>query len=108
MKIEWQAVIPAVLAIWYFVKRWIGEIDKIIEPLAKEAEKLALDKIIDKADRKALVMKAISILEKDGKIKLNFISRMIISFLVDKIAARLPDFKITQEANNVISEVAKK
>lgn len=101
---KWEATIPVVLAAWYFIKKWIDEISKVVEPLCTEVEKMALDGVIDKVERKALVMKAVSLLEASGKIKLNFISRLVISKVVDKIAGKLPDFKITKEARELLAK----
>lgn len=97
-----QAIISGVLVAWYYIKRWTGEISKVIEPLITEVEKLAQDGTIDKADRKKLVFSAIANLENQGKIKLNFITRFIISKMVDKIAGKLPDFIISKEARELL------
>ena len=104
MDFKWASIIGGFWAGWFFVKRWMDEISKIVEPLIKEVEKMALDGVIDKKERRVLVMKAISLLEQQGKIKLNFLSRMIISIIVDKIAKRLPDFKISTEAKAILAE----
>lgn len=106
MKLELS--ITGILAAWYLIKRWTDEISKIVEPLITEAEKLAQDGTIDKADRKKLVMLAITNLEKDGKIKLNLITRFIISKVIDKIAAKLPDFTISANAQELLKNSNKK
>lgn len=106
--VKWQVIISSILTAWYFVKRWINEISKVLEPLIEEAEKLAQDGLIDKNDRKKLVMLAIITLEKQGKVKLNFISRWIISIVINKIAGKLPDFTISKEARELIIEAVKK
>ena len=97
-----QLTIGGILTVWYFIKRWTNEISKVIEPLIGEAEKLAQDGLIDKNDRKKLVMLAIATLEKQGKIKLNIITRWVISIIINKIASKLPDFKISQEAHELL------
>ncbi len=104
MKINIPAVCSFLVAVYYFLKKWIGELSKIVEPLIVEVEKMAQDGRIDKADRKALVMKAIALLEKQGTIKLNFLSRLIVSKVVDKIAGKLPDYNINISAQEVLSQ----
>jgi hypothetical protein len=99
-----QAIISSILVAWYYIKKWTDKISKVIEPLIIEAEKLAQDGMIDKADRKKLVLSAIDNLEKQGKIKLNFITRFIVSKIVDKIAGKLPDFKISQETRELLTK----
>ncbi|RJO64150.1 MAG: hypothetical protein C4540_04530 [Candidatus Omnitrophota bacterium] len=96
-----------IIAAWYFLKRVMHEISKIAEPICEDIEKMALDGVIDKAERKALAMKAIALAEQQGKIKLNFLSRRIVSFMVDRIASKLPDFKISQESKGLIAEARK-
>lgn len=104
MKIEWTAVIGGLMAGWFFVKKWTDELSKVLQPLCEEAEKLAIDGIIDKADRKILVKKSIKTLEINGKIKLNFFSKLIVSFLIDKVAEKLPDFKVSQETKELLKD----
>lgn len=96
--------VSAAIAVWFFIAKWFGAASKIVEPLIKEAEKMAIDGKIDKAERKALVMKAVALLEQDGKIKLNFITRFILSRVVDAVAKRLPDFTISQQANDLLTK----
>jgi len=105
---KWSTIIPALLAAWYFIKRWIDKISKVVEPLVGEAEKLAQDGKIDKDDRKKLVMLAIANAEKDGKIKLNFLQRLVISKIVDMIAQKLPDIQVSKDANELINKVVEK
>ncbi len=95
-------ILASIYAVWLKAKAIYNEAAKIVEPLVKEAEELAKDGLIDKADRKALVMSVIGRLETSGKIKLNFISRLIISKVVDKIADKLPDFTISKEAKGLL------
>ena len=97
MKVEIS--LGTVVTVWYFIKKWYEAISKIIDPLIQEVEKQAHDGLIDRKDRKAIVMRAISVLEKEGRIKLNFLSRLIISKIVDIIAKKLPDFTISQNAD---------
>ena len=107
MNIQGATIIATTTAVWLFIKKWIGRLSKIAEPLVKEAEERARDGLIDKTDRKVLVMKAISLLEAQGALKLTFFSRLAISWVVDRVAAKLPDFKISVGAKDVLS-MAKK
>ena len=104
MKLEWSAVIGGLIAGWFFVKRWTDELSKILQPLCEEAEKLALDGVIDRKDRKILVQKGLKALEANGKIKLNLFSRIIVSFLINKVAEKLPDFKVSQEVKELLKD----
>lgn len=103
MIIDFKTVIPTLVTLWILIKKWIDDYSKVIDPLIAEAEKLAQDGVIDKNDRKKLVWCAIQNLEKQGKVKLNFITRIIAMKLVDYFAQKLPDYKISQEAKNLIS-----
>lgn len=83
--------------IYYKIKKIIEELEKILDPIVKDIEERAKDGLIDKADRKSIALKAVSDLEKSGKIKLNFFKRLIISKVIDSIASKLPDFTISKE-----------
>jgi hypothetical protein len=108
MIIDFKTVIPSVVALWYLVKRWVNEFSKIADPLIAEAERLAQDGMIDKEDRKRLVWCALLSLEKQGKIKLNFITKLIAIWLIDRLAARLPDFTISKNAQELLNCTDKK
>ena len=94
---EKQISLAGAIAVWYVIKKYWDNLCRIAEPVVKKYEQQALDGVIDKADRKALAMEAIACLEKDGKLKLNFITRRILSIVVDKVAGKLPNFVISQE-----------
>lgn len=104
MNINWTAVWLAIITVWLFIKRWTNNLSKILQPIIETVEEMARDGVIDKNERKILVMKAIGLLEQQGTIKLNFITRRIISVIVDHIAGKLPDFKISAEVKKLISE----
>ena len=108
MIIDFKTVIPSAIAFWYLLKKWVNEFAKIVDPLIVEAENLAKDGKIDKADRKRLVWCALLNLEKQGKIKMNFITRFIAARLIDKFAAQLPDFTISVNAQEILKEADKK
>lgn len=89
------AILGTISAALVVIVRWADKLSRIVEPVVKEAEKLALDGKIDKADRKKIALKLLSELEAQGTIKLNFLSRMIIKIIIDIIAKKLPDFDTT-------------
>ena len=84
----------SLVALWAAVKLKYKEWQPVIQPMIEEAENDAKDGVIDAADRKHIVMIGIAAAEKDGKIKLNWITRLIISKAVDYFAKKLPDFII--------------
>jgi len=89
--------IVGILGAWYVIKKKWEYLCRIAEPVVKKYEQQALDGVIDKADRKELAMEFIKSLEADGKLKLNFITRRILSLVVDKVADKLPNFVVSQE-----------
>ena len=105
MEINTQTALATGIILWASIKKWIDTLSKIIEPIIVEIEKMSKDGKIDRKERKALAMKAISLLEAQGKIKLNIFSKMILSKVVDIVAKRLPDFTISKEASEAINGV---
>jgi len=103
-QINWNEIFAALLVLWLFIKKWVNNISKIVGPLIEEVELMAQDSQIDKADRKAIVMKAIALLEAQKSLKLNFISRFIVSKVVDRIAGKLPDYNISQDAQALLKK----
>jgi hypothetical protein len=102
--INWKEIAAALLVIWLFIKKWYAAIAKIVEPLCEEAEILAQDHTIDREDRKKLVMKAIVLLEKQGSIKLNFLNRLIIGHVVNRVASSLPDIDVSENAVTILEK----
>lgn len=96
--------IGTILSAIALVKRWYNALSKLVAPLVIEVEKRAQDGLIDRNDRKVIVIQAIGILEAQKQIKLNFISRYIVSKIADYIAQKLPDFKISQNAESTIDK----
>lgn len=90
--------------VWLFIKRWTDKLSKVITPLVTEIEKMAIDGVIDKAERKTLAVKAIALLEQQGTIKLNIITRFVAHRIVNRIASRLPDFKISLQAQELLEK----
>lgn len=105
MNINLDTIVVGGLTAWLFIRRWYVRIEKIAGPLIEEAEQLAKDGVIDKADRKALVMNAIGLLEAQKSIKLNFVSRFLVSKVVDGVASRLPDYNLSDKAKELLTQV---
>ena len=105
MKVDIGSIITIIagLVTWFKSKQKTWDyLVKILTPLITEAEQMTKDGIIDKSERKELVMMAVKQLEKDGKIKLNFITRWMVKIVVNKIAEKLPDIKISIEAKKIL------
>lgn len=102
MTIPVSAIIGSIMAFWLSAKKVYDSLAKILTPLIAEVEQMAKDGLIDRADRKDIVMEAIKILEAQGKIKLNPLTRFLLSMAIDKIAKKLPDIKVSGVANEVI------
>ena len=102
MTIPISAIIGGIMAFWFSAKKVYDELAKILTPLIVEVEQLAKDGLIDRADRKNIVMEAIKILEAQGRIKLNPITRFLLSIAIDKIAKKLPDIKVSGVASEII------
>ena len=114
MVIQWSAIIATIGVIIVRSKAiigWIGAkwtiLRPIIKPVIEKAEELAQDGTIDKADRKTLVMTTLDTLQKQGTIQLNFLEKWIIEIVVDYMARRLPDFKVSAQVEEVMAGVTK-
>lgn len=107
MEIDLTKIIPVVVVAWFTARRWIDALSKILSPIVQEIERLALDGLIDKADRKIIALKAVEIMQRDGYIHLNFITRFIVGRIIDRVAGRLPDFKVTKNIKGVVDEAKK-
>lgn len=104
MHIDWKNLLPALILAWIFIKQWTDKISKILQPIVEQIEVMAQDGVIGKDDRKKLAMNTLVVLQKQGYVKLNFLSRIAISFIIDRIAGKLPDFKISADAKQLIDE----
>ena len=94
---KWDSIAAFAVSIgtfWAAAKVWIAKVKPYIVPLVNGAEeeykKAILDGVVTNDERKEIVMAGIAELEKDGKIKLNFITRWLIGKVVDTIAKKLP------------------
>ena len=115
MKLEIMAIITALGVIWAKGKAilgWIGQkwtqIAPIAIPLIIEAEKLAADGKIDRADRKQIVMDGLKLAQDKGMFKLNYIESLLLPFVVDQIAQALPDIKVSQNAQMIVATIVGK
>ena len=104
MHIEYAAYIGTICLIWARAVKWYNIIAKILTPIIKAAEQMSKDGKVEKNERKKLVMMAIDSLQVEGKIKLNLITRVIVSKVVDRIAEKLPDFTISQTAVDIVEK----
>jgi len=95
--VKWAGIITALLAAYYNVRFWLNKISRIMGPIIKDVEERAKDHIIDKADRKQIALNEVARLEADGTLKLDFVSRFIVSKIINKIAEGLPDFRFNDE-----------
>lgn len=110
MRIDVQqiiSVISMIFAYFYSKKTIWEEVVKIVTPLITLSEEMALDGIIDKSERKQLVLEAVKILESEGKIKINWIMRLVINWAIESIVKRLPDFKVVQASDAVMRQAKK-
>ncbi|MDD5387610.1 MAG: hypothetical protein PHQ22_10495 [Sulfuricurvum sp.] len=111
-QLTWSAAVATILIIWNRGKAiagWIGakvmKLKPVIQPLIEAVEKAAQDGQITKEERKDIAMLAIDSMEKQGIIKLNFLTRWIVGYVIDKLAAKLPKFEVSKEAATVVKDV---
>lgn len=91
----------AVAAVVRRMIAFVVEITPHLKPVIEDAEKRARDRLIDLADRKAIAMNGVRALEKSGKLRLNPITRFVVSKVVDDVARLLPDFKFNDERKGI-------
>ena len=89
-------MLASAVAIWGAVKltltkvnKYIAKISKLIQPIVEEIDKAGLDGMYSNAEKKAIAIMAVDILEKEGKIKLNFITRRVVRYIINKVASNL-------------------
>ncbi len=100
--------LAGVMAAGWKIKATWDKIAKAAGPIIAEIEARAKDGVLTKADRKAIAMVGIRELEETGKIKLNIITRWLVSIVVDYIAGKLPDFQISQDVTGIVDRAQKK
>jgi len=86
------------------VDKW-AKISPVVTPLIQEAEKMAQDGVIDKADRKRIVTLALFLVEGKGYIRLNWFTRRIAGIIIDRIADKLPSYKVSQQSKEIMAAV---
>lgn len=96
------SIVSTIFAYFYSKRAIWEEVLKIVTPLIAASEEMALDGVIDKSERKKLVLEALRILEENGKIKLNWITRLIINRAIESVVKRMPDFKVAMAKNEVM------
>ena len=86
------------------------KLKKTLPEIIAEVEKLAADGVIDAKDRKKIVLKAINVIVAEFGIDLGWIARIAISFMVDRIAKKLPckDIVVEDALKEVIAKEPKK
>lgn len=112
------AIGGAIVAVGAFIARlkailaWLGQkwtsIAPVALPLILEAEKMAADGTIDRADRKKLVMESLAAAQAKGLFKLNWIEKILLPLAVDRISESLPDITMNKQAQDIIKEVISK
>ena len=91
----------------YIGHKWT-QIEPIALPLIEEVEQMAAKGVINKADRKTLVMAGLKLAQEKGLFKLNLIEKMLLPMAVDRIAESLPDIQVSQQAEELINIVLNK
>jgi len=102
---NWKEIVGAIAAGWLVFKTWWSRISPIISPIVKEIEEDALTGVINKADRKKIAMDTVNALQTAGVIKLNWIEKLLVSWVIDYIAQRLPDWEVSSTIQNVLAQV---
>jgi len=89
--------------ITWCVDKWV-RISPVISPIIAQIENAALDGKITRDERKQIALRCVWILEERKAIRLNWFTRKVVNTLIDRIAGKLPDYKASQEARQLISE----
>lgn len=101
MFLKLTALVTAIVGFLVKVKMVYAKLSPLLEPIIKEVEQRAKDGLIDKEDRKQIAMAFIAEAQKQGKIKkFGFFESIVVSKVVDWVAEKLPDFKLTAAALN--------
>ena len=95
--------------IWFRLKIWpkVEEIWQILEPVIPKIEQAAKGGKITKDERKTIAWACVNSYVADKKITLNLIEKIIIGVVINKLAAKLPDFNIPDVnvlANNLVTD----
>ena len=109
MHINWEGIVTGILAVIAFIQRWLPVFADKVMPIILEVERRAKDSggVLKPEDKKAIAMKAIAVAESSGRIKLNWIERLIVSKVIDIEARRLPDITVSKEMVGLIDDAVK-
>jgi hypothetical protein len=95
---EMAAAFATLMAAVAWLKSFYAKYEPMLRPHIEQAEidymNTCADGKISKDERKSIVMNQVALMEKEGDIKLNFITRRLISKLVDWIAEHMDDIKV--------------
>ena len=97
-KMETVSLVGVIAFVWR-VKTWWDTLVPIIRPLVIDAENRAKDGVIDKEDRKQLVLTLLRSCEAQGAVKLNPLTRWLAGIVIDRIAKKLPDFSLNEKVS---------
>lgn len=88
----------------------VSKLRKTLPVIIAEVEELAQDGVIDAKDRKRIAVKAINVVAAEFDVAIGWIPRIIISFMINKIAKKLPSKDIVVEdiLEEVVAEEPKK
>ena len=74
----------------------VQKVMKCLPQIVAEAEKAMADGVISSTERKAIAMEAVNIVAQEFGLKVNGITKWVISVMIDSIAKKLPskDIKV--------------
>ncbi len=109
MKLQLSALIATATIVWWKVKSFWAFWGPVVEQIVQEIENRAKDGLIDKADRKAIALKAIDLVaQKKGK-KIDILTKWGISWLIDRYAGKLiPHDIVIPDVVNIVTDKEKK
>ena len=88
-KISLTAIMAGAGIAWWKVKAFWNFWGPVIEEIVQDIENKSKDGSIDKADRKAIALKAIDLVAKKKDKKIGTLAKWGISWLIDKYAEKL-------------------
>ena len=107
MHITLKEVLATAAVLWAGLQVWWAKFAPVIEPIVREIEADCLAGEITKDQRKQIAMDTIDAFQKNGTIKLSWIQKLVLSKVVDIIADRLPNFKVSQSVKDIIAQLPK-
>lgn len=111
MHINWEGIITGTLGIIALIQKWLPIFAQKVMPIILEIEKRSKETgKLGPEDKKAIAMKALTVAQESGSLKLNWIERLIVSKVIDIEARRLPDIAVSKETigiiNDAVAEIA--